>query len=438
MIRRRIRLTGWSVITCILIGLAIVSAPAQSQEQKQTKSYERSFPQSKAEIEKALKELQPALAGRLPSLEGFATPGDHSLENYGRGFYQAQVKVDTTAAGSVVRIKTTVTAWYNDSSAAHTGYRKLTSNGRIEGDILDQLADVLAKTADAGVTSASTAKAEPSTQEKLVMAPAEAKAQEFSAPMPQLPATGTFSSSVSEGLAARKDDASAADKASRDKDSALRTEAANLEEILKNQSHPKNLVAVKKSGTAVVASPSLNAKTLFLASTHDEFEMLDFNQDWVHVKISGLSRGWIWRNSLEMPDGIPDMAQSGPNPAAELFHVTREDISTFPGDWTPLRGKNVRILSVQKTGEGENGVSPEMKLEFAKSLFEKNYAGVAQKPQELAGIVLIFDSADGGMIAAPFTVLQQWKAGALSDAAMWRQCFFDPPEPVESSSAGTQ
>ena len=41
----------------------------------------------------------------------------------------------------------------------------------------------------------------------------------------------------------------------------------------------------------MVATPSLKAKTLFLASTHDEFEMLDFNADWVHVRISGLSRG---------------------------------------------------------------------------------------------------------------------------------------------------
>ena len=95
----------------------------------------------------------------------------------------------------------------------------------------------------------------------------------------------------------------------------LQTEAESLEEILKNQAHPKNLVAVKKSGTPVVATASLNAKTLFLASAHDEFEMLDFNRDWVHVRISGLSRGWIWRNNLEMPESVPD-SDLPPNPAA--------------------------------------------------------------------------------------------------------------------------
>jgi hypothetical protein len=32
------------------------------------------------------------------------------------------------------------------------------------------------------------------------------------------------------------------------------------------------------------------------------------------------------------------------------------------------------------------------------------------------------------MIAATFSTLQQWKAGKISDAALWHQCFFDPPE----------
>ncbi len=90
----------------------------------------------------------------------------------------------------------------------------------------------------------------------------------------------------------------------------LKAEAENLEEILKNTAHPKNLVAVKKSGTPVVSTPSLTAKPQFLASLHDEFELLDFNADWVHVRISGLSRGWIWRNSVEMPEGISDTAAS--------------------------------------------------------------------------------------------------------------------------------
>jgi hypothetical protein len=72
-------------------------------------------------------------------------------------------------------------------------------------------------------------------------------------------------------------------------------------------------------------------------------------------------------------------------------------------------------------------------LEFAKSVLNTDYPELAQKTQELAGIVLIFDSADGGMLAATFATLQQWKAGTLSDAALWHQCFFDPPESFSSA-----
>jgi hypothetical protein len=42
--------------------------------------------------------------------------------------------------------------------------------------------------------------------------------------------------------------------------------------------------------------------------------------------------------------------------------------------------------------------------------------------------VLIFDSADGGMVAATLEVLREWKAGTLSEEALWRRCYFDPPE----------
>jgi hypothetical protein len=248
---------------------------------------------------------------------------------------------------------------------------------------------------------------------------------------------------VAQGLAARTADVPAAPNPVPTGDpSGLKAEAESLEEILRNQAHPKNLVAVKKSGTPVVDAPSLKAKTLFLASEHDEFEMLDFTADWVHVRISGLSRGWVWRTNLEMPDEIPDVdANPGAAPAAaDLFHVVREETSTFPGDWGPLRGKSVKILSVEKIDENSANSSTQEKLEFAKSLLEKTYAVLARGSGSLGGIVLIFDSADGGMIGVTLPVLQQWKAGTLSDAALWHQSFFDPPETfgVSAGSSASQ
>jgi hypothetical protein len=89
---------------------------------------------------------------------------------------------------------------------------------------------------------------------------------------------------------------------------------------------------------------------------------------------------------------------------------------------------------VENVNDNQKDVSPQLRLEFAKSVLDKDYAQLAQKSQELGGIVLIFDSADGGMIAASLPTLQQWKAGTLSDAALWHQCFFDPPESFVASA----
>ena len=426
------------IFGCVLLSAVILYGAAKSSAQ--SKGSERLFPQSKATIEKILKQMQPATAGHLPALEGFATApsADRPLDHYQRGYYQSRFQVIATPSGGcVVRVSVQVTAWYTDPVAAKSGYQVLTSNGRLEADLLDQLADQLAASApqDANHPVAGTPK--PPTN------PA-ASEPTISAPMPRLPeAKGNSSSSLAQSLAAQEQSSSKAEsKTVPDKNAGpLQAEADSLEEILKNQAHPKNLVAVKKSGTPVVASASLTAKTLFLASVHDEFEMLDFNRDWVHVRISGLSRGWIWRNNLEMPDSIPDSdapprASAVPT-AGELFHISREEIAPFPGDWAPLRGKNVKIVSVEKTDENAKDSGPQVRLEFAKSVLEKDYSELAQKPQELAGIVLIFDSADGGMIAATFLTLQQWKAGTLSDAALWHQCFFDPPEILSSPQAPT-
>jgi len=391
------------------------------------------------------------MRGRLPVLEGFASPGDHPLNRYQRAYYQAAVQVSSTASGgSVVRVTAKVTAWYTDSIASRSGYQLLASNGRLESDLLDQLTDLLTTSPSAANSRGSSSgdfpvKAPPPASAKRPAIGQEGVAENgaaepaISAPMPRLPETGhAFPSSLEQGLSSQQlADSKNSQKPLDQPSSGLQAEAASLEEVLKNQAHPKNLVAIKKSGTPVVSTPSLNGKTLFLASAHDEFEMLDFNADWVHVRISGLSRGWIWRTSLEMPEGISDVPPNSPNAApaaADLFQVTREETAPFPGDWEPLRGRNVKIISVQKIQESEKDSGAQAKLEFAKSLLDKNYAELAAKSQELSGVVLIFDSIDGGMIAATLPTVQAWKAGKLSDAALWHHCYFDPPETFNVSS----
>ncbi len=384
-------------------------------------SSEKAFSQSKAAIELALKKLQSSMAGRLPVLDGFVAPSDQALDRYRRAYFQTAAQVSSVSAGSsIVRASAKITAWYTDPAGTHSGYRVLPSNGRLEADLLEQLSEELGKD-ELGKDEAG--KTEP-------VPPATAS--------PATRVVTPFPPSLGPSLPTREQAVSS----SKSPNQELEAEIKSLQEVLHNQGHPNNLVAVKQSGTAVVASPSMTAKTLFLASVHDEFEMLDFNADWVHVRISGLSRGWIWRNSLEMPEGIPDTASRAGSGAAavaeQLFHVTREETAAFPGNWQPLRGKTVRIVSIEKVDEKAPEAGVTMRLEFAKSILEKNYADLAKKTDEVAGIVMIFDSSDGGMIASTITALQRWKAGALSDSAFWRQCFFDPPEMLEGGASATQ
>jgi hypothetical protein len=421
--------------------ICAVVASFAGEVRAQTEPVERTFRAPKSTVEKALKQLQPAMSGHLPTIEGFVLAGDHPLTRYQRAFYQCTAQVSETPAGSVVHLSAKVTAWYKDASGSHSGYQLLKSNGRLEADLLDQLSDQLSGSnhVETNAEEKSTAATGPD-----VAASPASDLPVISAPMPNTPRDGgAFPSSSSplaenglpiQSVPARPSADRPADKKSTD----LQTEVSTLEDLLRNQSRPKNLVAIKKSGTPVVASPSLSGKTLFLADAQDEFEMLDYNADWVHVRISGLSRGWIWRTSLEMPEGIPDVPPSvaiAPT-AADLFQVSREEMASFPGDWAPLRGKSVKIISVQKIREDEKSGGASAKLEFAKSLLDRTYEELAKSP-DVAGLVLIFDSADGGMIAATLGTIRKWKAGGLTDAALWHQCYFDPPETFTVSNAAS-
>ena len=63
-----VRVMGQAALVVVTLGS--ICAQAQS-------AYERTFPQSKATIEKALKTIQGSFAGRLPTLDGFAKPASN-------------------------------------------------------------------------------------------------------------------------------------------------------------------------------------------------------------------------------------------------------------------------------------------------------------------------------------------------------------------------
>jgi hypothetical protein len=405
---------------------------------------ERSFPQSRLTVEKTLKGLQSAMAGRLPLLEGFTAPDNRPLDRFQRAYYQCTVEVRPTASGgSLVRISAKISAWYRDPSGVKSGYQVLSSNGRLEGDLLDQLSDALGSAAPAQAAKSTEPQAKESQsqgpQSKTHSGEAGATGSLVSAPLPRIPQAALAASAAAPAKEQQNQSPSlrAETEAAEKHERELASEARNLEEILNNQAHPSDLAAVKKTGTPVVASPSADGKVLFAATLGDEFEILDEAPQWVHVRISGLSRGWIRRSSLEMPGDASGRAEAaeGSKPGGAAFHVGSEQFGAFPGDWAPLQGKTVKIISVQKTGENATHAGPHEKMEFTKALLTAEYDKVSSTAE---GIVVIFDSEDGGMIAATVPALGQWRAGTLSDDAFWHQCFFDPPEILNSAPTASK
>lgn len=383
---------------------------------------ERSFSVPVAQVQAALRKLPGGTSGPLPILDGFVDSGGRSLQGFERPYYQYTVHVTATPSrGSLVHVSAKITAWNTDP--AHPGYEVLRSNGRLESDLLDRLEQSLSASASvkspAGTAGSGAAKS----------GGANAKAgpaPEISAPMPQLP-----SASVVPKLPAEH----------AQQNSGLEQQAKSLEDILRNQGHPTDLVAVKEDQTPVLRDPSSDAKVLFLASAEDEFQVLDMNAEWIHVRISGLSRGWLRRAGVEMLDGselnvepaAPAVAQTKPTVDASmssaLFSVSGEEEGNFPGDWPPLKGKSVKIVSIQQAPGTGKITSPRDKMNFAEKLFRED-----SEKEPSAGLVLIFDAEDGGIVAATRAALQRWKTGALSEEAFWRECYLDPPEILGSAN----
>lgn len=415
----------FELLVCMAGGLGVQHALAQAVP------YARSYPKEKEDVDKALKELGAYVGQKLPIVDGFVATGDRALDRYERAFYQFSIDLVPGSSGStVVRLTAKITAWYADREPWKSGYQILPSNGRLELDLLDRLSEKFGE------------KVAPSVLKSQVQAPAPKL--DLSTGLPRIPSSSGKNNAAA--VEASPASTTGANDASSDEVSSLRTkreaeekrmsqlsaELKDLQEIKHGQAHPPNLVVVKKNGTPVVSRPAEGSPVLFSAAADDEFEFLDVKGDWVHVQIAGASRGYIRRSSLELPELVAERFNS-PNGAPEAFRVEREEISMFPGDWQQLRGKTVKIFTVQPTSRDPKETGPDAKLNFASSLLKGLPANLAPTAPAVEGVVVIFDSADGGMIGGTLIDVQQFSAGGLTSEDFWKRCYLDPPEAFKLS-----
>lgn len=372
----------------------------------------------RSQVEQALKDLQAYSGQKLPVLDGFVAPTDKPLDRYERGFYQFSIELlPGDSGGTIVRISAKITAWYADRDVSKSGYQVLPSNGRLELDFLDRLEEKLTGKPVSSGSPVSTSPQAP--QPKLDLSGARSAAT-MAAPLPQ-------AAQQPDEVAALRNQRIAREKRVQQ----LTAELQNLQELQHTQAHPKNLIVVKKSRTPIYAKNAESSRVLFEAAANDEFEFLDEEGEWLHITISGDSRGFVRKSSVELPEGIAarlPSAAARPGEKFTGFRIEREETGDFPGDWAPLKDKKVSIFTVQPLSQNPKESGPTARRNYCLALFEKGFReGSAANPAP-EGVVVIFDAADGGIAAATSENIQKLISGALKGDAFWQQAYLDPPD----------
>ncbi len=354
----------------LIIFLLLAAATAGAQNNLS----EHVFKVSWKDLNKTLAELHANTPGRLPILEGFVDPDVSALEKYQRAYYQYKLEVRPAGTGATsLRVAARVTAWFAGDKTTAAGYRELPSNGRLETDLIERLEEALQQKSAAvagGNPSVTSSAPTPVDRASSKVAPAlTAKPSPLghTFPMEQPTSRTDLEPPDERELAEQK------------RYQQLSEQAVNLEEILRNQARPNDLAAVLKNGTPVFAKPIEPGDVLFQADAEDEFKVLDESRGWVHVQVSGISRGWIRRADMEMPGDAA--ADSKPPSAGPETHEETSPLDRVTRD-------NLKV----------------------------------------DGIVLVIDAADGGMVAATTDSLRRWNTGVISDAAFRKGCWTDSPE----------
>lgn len=409
-------------LTFILIGtLSIAAVTGRSQ----AVPYAKTFQRPQADVEAALKELQAYSGQKLPIVDGFIGTADHPLDRYQRAFYQFTIDIlPNTASATIVRLTAKITAWYADPDPAKSGYEVLPSNGRLEMDMLDRLSEKF------GVKPALLLPR----NANLVAPRSKIDAAGNYLPESPVPAAASGGGKTASGNSESNETASLRERrlAEQKKIVALKSELESLQEAQHNQVHPHNLVTVKKSGTPILAKPIEGGRVLFAAAAYDEFEYIETQGDWLHIQISGASRGWLRRSQVEPMETHGTIVVPTDEPAkasAGGFKVIREDDEPFPGTWAPLKGKPTKVYWVQPAASPTAETSAVDKRAFAKGLLLRAAKDSTQSNSQ--GVVVLFDTPDGGQVSTTFVTLHEWTAGKINDQTFWQQSSIDPPELFE-------
>ena len=386
---------------------------------------DRTYPVSTEVVQKGLQQIGGFGGGKLPIVDGFVKLAPDQPERYEHPYYQYRVQLKPVDSNStLVSVEAIITAWYVDADPSRSEYRSLPSNGRLEKDLLDRLQEALRgplpadSNAQPGATPRNSAPAKPSKP----IAPSVAKAADVSSP-----AFDPSQEQLDAILAQRQ--------AFREKTAALQAQIEQLKTASHKPANASKLASVKHSGVGVMSRQNFGGPVLFRAQAEDEFEVVELQPGWAKVRLAPDSTGYIQVDELTLPDGMaekPSTESSQPASSATVashdlgFSVSREDVTTFAGDWVRLKGKKVLFVYAQPRGLLADMGNQEAKLGYAKRIFESRYRSVSQSKTDVEGVVVVFLGTRGGIAAATLTDIRQWVEGQLPDEAFVNHCSLDP------------
>ena len=380
--------TGRRGIT-LLVDFALFCVPVVLAE-TEPGTQEREYPFPIAVVGTALRQMGAYTGARLPELEGFVRTEGAQLPPYERPYYEYKIAlVPVKSDRTVVRVKASISAWYQDPEGQQSGYRALHSNGRLEGDLLDRLDGFLTHN-----------------KSKIVSDP-DVLAKRLAGVRQQRLDAERRVAELQKQLQAAQSNAGT-------------SEAREYASV----NHP----------VAIIRAPGEPSSLLLRAAPQDEFQVLEHRGAWLRVALEDSRDGWVRSSQVQLvatsPASAPENHKASPGSAD--FAVIREEVSLFSGDWLRLKDKLALYVFVRPEGSLVTG-SEGRKLHFAETIFRERYQEIVHTSQlSVAGIVVIFLDQRGGVAAASLEDVGRLTEGNLTQAAFLNRCSFDPAGAFEN------
>ena len=438
---------GMVPVRCLLFFFALLFSLCLVVRAQEADSTDRVYKHRKAEVEEALQALKAYTTNRLPVLDGFVNANASTIAKLENPHYQLRIEIESQGPNqTLVAVSAKITAWNAEEDPSRSQYVVVPSNGRLEQDMLDRLSVLLEKgSASLGAGRAAAPASDPAASSSSPaplldapgsnapisthspspgVSPGEATANPTS-PVPPSGSVSRANSSDPAALASEIASIRAERQAAEMSQRKLQQQISELEANAGSQKFLSNLAVVKTPQASIFQQDDDTSKVLFRADPEDEFEVINVKGTWVHIRLENGTEGWIRGGQLQPPQEVDDTEDAA---AALNFSTPNQEIKSFGGEWSPLKGKPSLFVFAQPNRAIPSTILGQSQFAFAKHIFTEGYREAMHSEQPMSGVVVVFLGDKGGVAAATLADIRRWRDGAITDKVFFERCSFDPPE----------